>query len=122
MEVLEFSKKSTGHNVDLRCAVHELTHYGTFLPFDLQIALPDGDKPIASQSTAWSFAVEAIVNVSNGNATPAFYRDKEKNEFNLVLRFSSDAIYAIEMKLDEGGRTSCEHTPETCSVDAFDNS
>lgn len=47
-----------------------------------------------------SFAVEAIVNASNGNATPAFYRDKEKNEIDLVLRFSSDAIYAIEIKVN----------------------
>lgn len=47
-----------------------------------------------------SFAVEAVVNSSNGNATPAFYRDKEKNEIDLVLKFSSDAIYAIEMKVN----------------------
>ncbi|MBY5973521.1 DUF4143 domain-containing protein [Ferrimonas balearica] len=47
-----------------------------------------------------SFAVEALVNASNGNATPAFYRDKEKNEIDLVLQFSSGAIYAIEMKVN----------------------
>lgn len=46
-----------------------------------------------------SFAIEAIVNASSGNATPAFYRDKEKNEIDLVLRFSSDAMYAIELKV-----------------------
>ncbi|WP_375230028.1 ATP-binding protein [Roseobacter sp. S98] len=52
-----------------------------------------------------SFAIEAIVNASSGNATPAFYRDKEKNEIDLVLRFSSDAIYAIEMKLNSDAKT-----------------
>lgn len=51
-----------------------------------------------------SFAVEAIVNASNGNATPAFYRDKEKNEIDLVLRFSSGAIYAIEMKVNSDAK------------------
>lgn len=51
-----------------------------------------------------SFAVEAIVNASNGSATPAFYRDQEKNEIDLVLRFSSDAIYAIEMKVNSDAK------------------
>jgi len=41
-----------------------------------------------------------MVNASNGNATPAFYRDKEKNEIDLVLKFSSGAIYAIEVKVN----------------------
>jgi len=47
-----------------------------------------------------SFAIEAIVNATTGNATPAFYRDKDKNEIDLVLRFSSGAILAIEMKVN----------------------
>lgn len=51
-----------------------------------------------------SFAIEAIVNASSGNATPAFYRDKEKNEVDLVLRFSSDAVYAIELKMSSGAK------------------
>lgn len=50
------------------------------------------------------FAVETIVNASNGNATPAFYRDKEKNEIDLVLRFSNDAIYAIEIKVNSDAK------------------
>lgn len=58
-----------------------------------------------AQGHSWeSFAVEAIVNSSNGNATPAFYRDKEKNEIDLVLRFSSDAIYAIEIKVSSDAK------------------
>ena len=51
-----------------------------------------------------SFAIEAIVNASNRDATPAFYRDKEKNEIDLVLRFSSDAIYAIEIKVNSDAK------------------
>ncbi|WP_162930191.1 ATP-binding protein [Pseudophaeobacter sp. EL27] len=51
-----------------------------------------------------SFVIEAIVNASNGNATPAFYRDKEKNEIDLVLRFPSDAIYAIEIKVSSDAK------------------
>lgn len=46
------------------------------------------------------FAVEAIVNASSGNAIPAFYRDREQNEIDLVLRFASNAIYSIEMKVN----------------------
>ena len=51
-----------------------------------------------------SFVVEAIVNASNGNATPAFYRDKEKNEIDLVLKFSNGAIFAIEVKANPGAK------------------
>jgi predicted AAA+ superfamily ATPase len=46
-----------------------------------------------------SFAIEAIINASTGIATPAFYRDKEKNEIDLVLRFFSSEVFAIEMKV-----------------------
>lgn len=48
-----------------------------------------------------SFAIEAIVNASSGNATPAFYRDKEKNEIDLVLSFPTGPTFAIEIKVNE---------------------
>ncbi|MGH1369851.1 MAG: ATP-binding protein [Maritimibacter sp.] len=48
-----------------------------------------------------SFAIEAIVNASSGNATPAFYRDKEQNEIDLVLSFHSGHTFAIEFKVNE---------------------
>ncbi len=47
-----------------------------------------------------SFAIEAIVNASSGNATPAFYR-KEQNEIDLVLSFHSGHTFAIEFKVNE---------------------
>lgn len=51
-----------------------------------------------------SFAIESIVNASNGHATPAFYRDKEKNEIDLVLRFPNDTTYAIEIKVSSDAK------------------
>jgi len=51
-----------------------------------------------------SFAIEAIATVTSGNATPAFYRDKEKNEIDLVLRFPGGVIYAIEIKVSSGAK------------------
>ena len=48
-----------------------------------------------------SFAIEALVNASSGNATPAFYRDKEQNEIDLVLSFHGEHTFAIEFKVNE---------------------
>ena len=44
------------------------------------------------------FAIEAIVNSATGNATPAHYRDGE-DEIDLILQFSINEVYAIEIKL-----------------------
>jgi predicted AAA+ superfamily ATPase len=51
-----------------------------------------------------SFCIEAIINAASDNVTPAFYRDKEKNEIDLVLKFSNGATYAIEIKVNETAR------------------
>jgi len=51
-----------------------------------------------------SFSIEAVINASPHNVTPAFYRDKDKNEIDLVLNFSSGAVYAIEIKVNEAKR------------------
>lgn len=48
-----------------------------------------------------SFCVEAIINAASENVTPAFYRDKEQNEIDLVLNFSTGATCAIEIKVNE---------------------
>ena len=47
------------------------------------------------------FCIESIINVSPKNVKPAFYRDKEKNEIDLVLKFSDELTYAIEIKLND---------------------
>jgi predicted AAA+ superfamily ATPase len=48
-----------------------------------------------------SFCIEAIINAASENVTPAFYPDKEQNEIDLVLNFSTGATYAIEIKVNE---------------------
>ena len=47
------------------------------------------------------FCIETIINASPRDVTPAFYRDKEKNEIDLVLCFSNGNTYAIEFKVSE---------------------
>ncbi|MEH6741787.1 MAG: DUF4143 domain-containing protein, partial [Sulfitobacter sp.] len=51
-----------------------------------------------------SFAIESIINAASDNVTPAFYRDKNQNEIDLVLNFSNGTIYAIEIKMNETSR------------------
>ena len=51
-----------------------------------------------------SFAIEAIINAAAKETTPAFYRDNEKNEIDLVLRFSSNEVYAIEIKVSAAAK------------------
>ncbi len=51
---------------------------------------------------SWAgFAIEAIINAAQGSGIPAFYRDKDKNEIDLVLNFSSGKVLAIECKVNE---------------------
>ena len=47
-----------------------------------------------------SFAAEAIINETRGLAEPAFFRDEEQNEIDLVLRFTNGEIRAIEFKVN----------------------
>lgn len=56
----------------------------------------------AAVGHSWeSFCIEAIINAAPKGTTPAFYRDKAKNEIDLILNFSTGATYAIEIKLNE---------------------
>lgn len=58
-----------------------------------------------AQGHSWeSFCVEAIINAVSDDVVPAFYRDKEQNEIDLVLKFSTGETYAIEIKVNEAVR------------------
>ncbi|MHA6267196.1 ATP-binding protein [Aliiroseovarius sp. CAU 1755] len=65
------------------------------------------DKLLDSNAAghSWeSFAIETIINAASGHVTPAFYRDKNQNEIDLVLNYSSGATCAIEIKRNETAR------------------
>ena len=58
-----------------------------------------------AEGHSWeSFCIDTIINATSDNVMPAFYRDKEKNEIDLVLNFSTGATYAIEIKVNEMAR------------------
>lgn len=66
-----------------------------------------------------SFAIEAIINAAPENTTPAFYRDDDDHEIDLVLNFPNKRVYAIELKVSgnksakKGFAIACENIAAT---------
>lgn len=65
-----------------------------------------------------SFSIEAIINAASESVTPAFYRDRNNNEIDLVLNFSSEIVYAIEFKVNEKARATKGFSVACCAIGA----
>ena len=67
----------------------------------LKIDIIDMLHNSSARGHSWeSFAVENLVNKTQGQATLAFFRDRDKNEIDLVLNIFNGTTLAIELKVN----------------------